>query len=299
MRQVLRSTVLLLLGGVLLPEAASPGRTEPGAEPVGFDGLAREVDMRPEIERRGIPYRRQGRRPTCSIHAVTFLLEYATSGLFGPEFADLSDDYLNHAANLAVGKTDDGDFFHAATQGHAVYGIVRERDMPGRPRYDFEADAVAGDARRRGARPPGSGRPPAALDPSARRQEGPVRSTAAPGPRVPRARDPGGDRPQPLPGPGRLHPRRRARGRGADPGVGSQRVGQPEVPLRRPGGGRGRAPDEERPDARARRGRRRRGRARLHWIAEPAPADRVRGLRVLRAAGRGAPHQQFCLERTE
>jgi C1A family cysteine protease len=85
----------------------------------------------------GLGLRHQGGRGTCSVFASTFLLEYLISeerGLFG---LDLSEEYLNSAANRATGRTDDGDFFSSIASGYADYGIVDETWMP------YQADYAA------------------------------------------------------------------------------------------------------------------------------------------------------------
>ncbi|MCX5759074.1 MAG: hypothetical protein NTU83_11315 [Candidatus Hydrogenedentes bacterium] len=92
--------------------------------------------MRPEIERRGIGVRDQGTRPTCSVHAMTFLLEWLYTGMCGSKWNDLSEEYLNHMTNVATGKTDDGDFFQCIHQGFLQYGMIRESALP------YEKDRV-------------------------------------------------------------------------------------------------------------------------------------------------------------
>ncbi len=76
---------------------------------------------------------------------MVFLLEWLYSGVLGNEWRDLSEEYLNHMANVASGNTDDGDFFENIHKGFVQYGIVAESAWPydkGRP-YDFAKTSVA------------------------------------------------------------------------------------------------------------------------------------------------------------
>ncbi|KUG04066.1 hypothetical protein ASZ90_018512 [hydrocarbon metagenome] len=85
------------------------------------------IDLRGEIARRGIEVRHQGNnRDTCSVQAMTFLLEYAYTGKYGDSYKHLSVEYLNHAANKAANNTDDGDYFSSIEAGYNQYGIVKE-----------------------------------------------------------------------------------------------------------------------------------------------------------------------------
>lgn len=95
------------------------------------------VDMRGEIARRGIAIRDQSTRPTCSVFASTFLLEYAYTGFCGQHYQNLSEEYLNHVANLATGGSDDGDFFSSVIAGYNQYGVVTETQLPYMASYDF------------------------------------------------------------------------------------------------------------------------------------------------------------------
>jgi hypothetical protein len=109
---------------------------------IAIDGRSR--DLRSEIARRGIGIRNQGGRITCSVFAMTFLLEYAYTEMLGPGYADLSEEFLNHVANVAAGQTDDGDFFSALAAGYDNFGILAENRMPYNPSrvYDFSAATV-------------------------------------------------------------------------------------------------------------------------------------------------------------
>ncbi len=102
----------------------------------------RSRDLRSEIARRGIGIRNQGGRGTCSIFAMTFLLEYAYTEMLGSAYADLSEEYLNHATNVAMGTKDDGDYFSAAATGYANFGIISEGGMVYNPNRIYDVNAV-------------------------------------------------------------------------------------------------------------------------------------------------------------
>jgi len=88
------------------------------------------MDLRGEIARRGIEVRDQGPRDTCSVQTMTFLLEYGYTRKFGDKYRHLSVEYLNHAANKAVNKDDDGDYFEDIAKGYLKYGIVKDELWP-------------------------------------------------------------------------------------------------------------------------------------------------------------------------
>ena len=88
------------------------------------------LDLRSEIFRRSINVRNQGPRNTCSVQTMTFLLEYGYTGKFGEKYRHLSVEYLNHAANKAANRTDDGEFFTSIAKGYNTYGIVKEDLWP-------------------------------------------------------------------------------------------------------------------------------------------------------------------------
>lgn len=88
------------------------------------------VDMRQHMYSIGMRVRNQGWRGTCSVFAMTCLLEYAYAQLLGGAYIDLSEEYLNHVANLASGQTDDGSCFAPVASGYDSYGIVPEPYIP-------------------------------------------------------------------------------------------------------------------------------------------------------------------------
>lgn len=92
--------------------------------------LCNQSDLRGEIARRGIQIRCQGKRGTCSVHAMVFLLEYQYSGLLGSAFRHLSVEYANHFANIVENTREDGHYFSSIAAGYEEYGIVKELVWP-------------------------------------------------------------------------------------------------------------------------------------------------------------------------
>lgn len=101
------------------------------------------VDLRPQIDQIGIPIRNQGSRGTCSVHAIAFVLEYVYNRFENLAYRNLSEEYLNRAANLAAKNESDGDFFHNIDLGYQTYGVVTERDLPYQAAYDPAAGLSA------------------------------------------------------------------------------------------------------------------------------------------------------------
>ena len=89
-----------------------------------------EVDLRPEINSLGIPVRAQGMRNTCSVFAMTFLVDFMHAKHYGVSGANFSEEFLNYASNLAIGAKDDGGFFDALDLGYQQYGDVDEQSAP-------------------------------------------------------------------------------------------------------------------------------------------------------------------------
>lgn len=93
------------------------------------------VDLRPELKEFGIEPKRQGDRPTCSVFATAWSLEYALSKKLG-KATPLSVEYLNWASNQVTSDPTDGSFFHDALRGCQKHGICEDRYMPYLPRHD-------------------------------------------------------------------------------------------------------------------------------------------------------------------
>lgn len=101
------------------------------------------VDLRKEIKRRGIEVRHQGPRPTCSVHAMTFIIEYLYTSMCGNYWNNLSEEYLNHMTNVASNRTDDGDFFNYIHKGFTTYGMIKEEVLPYKKDWVYNFNDVA------------------------------------------------------------------------------------------------------------------------------------------------------------
>ncbi len=88
-----------------------------------------EKDLGPALKKVGITPRQQGRRGTCSVFTLTSAIEFALAPPDKPS-GRLSVEYLNWAANQAVGRSVDGGFFSDIWKGYRTWGICREEDMP-------------------------------------------------------------------------------------------------------------------------------------------------------------------------
>lgn len=78
--------------------------------------------------------RKQGYRGTCSIFAISHLLDY-TLARAGIEDVT-SPEFLNWSADRVDNHKIDGAFFHHALEGIETYGFVMEQDLPYRSTYD-------------------------------------------------------------------------------------------------------------------------------------------------------------------
>lgn len=111
--------------------AAPPIKTGPvSSQPI----LPKGVDLRPEIDARGLTVRDQDGRGTCTIFATSFLIEYMQPNR--PPGWRASVEYLNWAANSGIGRAYDGGFFEDVGDGYAKYGEVSEAELPYQTNYD-------------------------------------------------------------------------------------------------------------------------------------------------------------------
>ncbi len=92
--------------------------------------LKDSMDLRGEINRRGIAIRNQGSRGTCVPHAIVFLQEYAYTGLLGSKYNHLSIEYADHASNKATGSTSDDSCFPDMEAGYNLYGTISDSEWP-------------------------------------------------------------------------------------------------------------------------------------------------------------------------
>ena len=94
------------------------------------------VDLRPRIRALDIPIRKQGDRGTCSVFAMTFLLEFGYRSKPTTLSTTLSPEFLNWAKNKAASKSKDGDFFDVIDKGYSTYGVAREEFCPYQATYN-------------------------------------------------------------------------------------------------------------------------------------------------------------------
>jgi hypothetical protein len=149
----MRTSITLLALVALLPVAV--GEEEPRAA-----AATSRVDLRPEFERLGLPWKGQGRRNTCSVFTTVGAIGFAVSKRLG-ESRPASEEFLNWAANQVVGnRTDDrGQFFHHLLEGFRRHGVCAEAEMPYaatfHPEYEPSVRAIESAKRTRdlGLRP--------------------------------------------------------------------------------------------------------------------------------------------------
>jgi hypothetical protein len=103
---------------------------------IDLSKLVSSVDLRPVVESLGLSIRNQNNRPTCSVFASTFLIEYMTARERGLTGLDFSEEYLNTATNRVSGDAYDGDFFDNIGIGYHALGIVDEEWLRYRDVFD-------------------------------------------------------------------------------------------------------------------------------------------------------------------
>lgn len=115
------------------PEADTGSLEEAGSETSSRQREKLKIDLVDNYEDWGLEPRHQGNRGTCSVFAVTHLLDYtlASAGMD----AEISPEFLNWAADQAAGHRQDGAFFHHILEGLATYGFVMETDRGYRQQY--------------------------------------------------------------------------------------------------------------------------------------------------------------------
>lgn len=106
-------------------------------------GPGASVDLRPELRRLGLPIRKQGTRGTCSVFTAAGAYEFALSRA-AQRGVVLSVEFLNWAANEAVGRVDDGSFFADVVAGYEKHGACREAAWP--YARDFDPGSTPGPA---------------------------------------------------------------------------------------------------------------------------------------------------------
>jgi C1A family cysteine protease len=97
---------------------------------MAYHSWAGERDLRPLFEKYGIGIYDQGERNTCSVFAITGLLEFEYAHHSGQQVIPLSVEYLNWASNQITGKADDGSYFSDAVSALNQYGICMNELFP-------------------------------------------------------------------------------------------------------------------------------------------------------------------------
>jgi Papain family cysteine protease len=98
--------------------------------------LPPSVDLRPEFAKYGLVAKTQGNRDTCSLFAITGLVEFELAKHHPEHVSQLSQEYLIWASNQASGDKDEQAMFYHATQGLQMVGICSEALMPYKTKWD-------------------------------------------------------------------------------------------------------------------------------------------------------------------
>jgi hypothetical protein len=106
----------------------------------GQSDICEGSDLRGEIARRGIQVRNQGKRGTCSVQTMVFLMEYQYAGLLGNAWGHLSVEYANHFANVAENIREDGHYFSSIAAGYESFGIVKDLVWPYNKEWAYDYD---------------------------------------------------------------------------------------------------------------------------------------------------------------
>ena len=128
-----------------------------GAVCAGDPTLPARVDLRPEFTKLGISAVAQGSRDTCSLFAITALVEFEIGHNTPGPHKRMSEEFLIWAANEATGQRGDQAMFWEAVQGLNTLGICTEELLPyakkSKPRRKPSEAAIV-DAKQRGDRWP-------------------------------------------------------------------------------------------------------------------------------------------------
>ena len=110
------------------------------------------ADLRPRFAGFGIAPKSQHPRGTCSVFAVTALLEYELAQAQGAG-PPLSEEVVNWASHQASGRDTDGSFFSDAFDGLQLHGACTAKLLPYAKEFDVHlkpsAEALADAATRR------------------------------------------------------------------------------------------------------------------------------------------------------
>jgi C1A family cysteine protease len=109
---------------------AQAAPTKPQPKP-----LPPQIDLSPAFEHWNLPIKYQNMRDTCAVFTVTGGIEFALSKTMN-EGVNLSEEYLNWAANEVAGDNNDGASFAQLQQGFNKWGQSEQTEMPYRPSYN-------------------------------------------------------------------------------------------------------------------------------------------------------------------
>jgi hypothetical protein len=129
----LATLTLIATSGIVACWAGDCSPGEP-PKPVVKPATAKKADNRPSVDLRPIlqkwklDARSQGGRGTCSVFALSAVIEYAVATR-QQRGTRLSVEYLNWASNDAVGAAVDGGCFSELWAGYAAHGVCPESDM--------------------------------------------------------------------------------------------------------------------------------------------------------------------------
>ncbi len=92
--------------------------------------VSANTDLRPMFSAYLLEPKDQLARPTCSVNALTALLEFEHNKHVSEHPLIISRGHLNWAGNEATGVIDDGSFFSHLIRGLKKYGVCEEQYMP-------------------------------------------------------------------------------------------------------------------------------------------------------------------------
>lgn len=125
-----------LVASCVAPRAAGePAATKASPAVARKSADRRSVDLRPFFKEWKFDARSQGGRGTCSVFAITAVIEYAVATK-QQQPTRLSVEFLNWASNDAVGEAIDGGCFSELWAGYSAHGIAPESDMPYAASFD-------------------------------------------------------------------------------------------------------------------------------------------------------------------
>ena len=100
--------------------------------------LPAEVDLRPRFADFGLTPKNQSPRGTCSVFAMTGLMEFELAVDSGKTVL-LSEEFLNWASHQTNGRESDGTFFSDALNSIAAYGVCETKLWPYQKAFDPKA----------------------------------------------------------------------------------------------------------------------------------------------------------------